>query len=212
MKAKTKRRLKHIVGKKKILNKSQARKFGRSVFIGILGACTATLTYAMAITHPTVNVNVRSTISGKPITAPVVVAGATTPTASVPGGPDQVGRGSWYALGLRSPDALSCASRTFPRGSHLEVTNVQNSHKVVCLVNDYGPASWTGRVIDLSRGTFSAVANLGQGTIPVEIRLVDKNVGSRSSSSDFFGIIGYSLCAQKASATYCDAHRKDSGF
>jgi rare lipoprotein A (peptidoglycan hydrolase) len=212
MKAKTKRRLKHLVGKKKILNNAQARTFGRSVFIGILGACTASLTYAMTITHPTVTVNVRSTISGKSIHAPVVVVATSTPSPVVSGGPNQIGRGSWYALGLRSPDALTCASRTFPRGSHLEVTNSQNGRKAICLVNDYGPAAWTGRVVDLSRGMFSSIANLGQGTIPVEIRLIDKATSLHLPATDYVAVIGYRLCSQKASAAYCDAHRKDTGL
>jgi rare lipoprotein A (peptidoglycan hydrolase) len=85
--------------------------------------------------------------------------------------PDQVGRGSWYALGLRSPDALTCASRQFPRGTYLKVTDLRNGREVVCLVNDYGPAAYTNRVIDLSRGSYSALEGLGSGTMPVEIRV-----------------------------------------
>jgi rare lipoprotein A (peptidoglycan hydrolase) len=86
--------------------------------------------------------------------------------------PDQVGKASWYALGLRSPDALTCASRTFPRGTSLEVTDLRNGNKVICLVNDYGPAAFTGRVIDLSRGSYRSLEGLGSGTMPVEIRVV----------------------------------------
>ena len=86
--------------------------------------------------------------------------------------PDQVGRGSWYALGLSSPDSLTCASRTFPRGTYLQVTDLRNGHQVVVLVNDYGPTAATGRVIDLSRGSYSQLEGLGSGTMPVEIRVV----------------------------------------
>lgn len=88
--------------------------------------------------------------------------------------PDQAGRASWYALGLRSPDAQTCASRQFPRGTYLEVTDLRNGNKVVCLVNDYGPEAGTNRVIDLSRGSYSALEGLGSGTMPVEIRVTDK--------------------------------------
>lgn len=208
MKAKTKRRLKHLVGKKKLLSKKHARHFGRSVFIGLVGACTASLAYAVTITHPTIDVNVHSTLDGKTITAPVVVI-TNTPPARVPGGPNQVGRGSWYALGLYAPDALTCASRTFPRGSYLQVTNTQNGRIVTCLVNDYGPAIYTGRVIDLSRGSFSQVANLGQGTIPVEIRLISGASSYRLPTTDFTAVIGYSLCFENHSQSYCNLHRQD---
>lgn len=86
--------------------------------------------------------------------------------------PDQVGIASWYALGLRSPDALTCASTKFPRGTYLEVTDLRNGRKVTCLVNDYGPQQRTGRVIDLSRGSYKQLEGLGSGTLPAEIRVV----------------------------------------
>lgn len=86
--------------------------------------------------------------------------------------PDQTGSASWYALGLASPDSLTCASTRFPRGTYLQVTDLRNSHQVVCLVNDYGPASSTGRVLDLSRGSYNQLEGLGSGTMPVEIRVV----------------------------------------
>lgn len=88
--------------------------------------------------------------------------------------PNQTGIASWYALGLRAPDALTCASRDFPRGSYLEVTNLRNGKKVTCLVNDYGPQAGTKRVIDLSRGSFRQLEGLGSGTLPAEIRVVSK--------------------------------------
>ncbi len=86
--------------------------------------------------------------------------------------PDQAGSASWYALGLRSPDALTCASTRFPRGTYLEVTSLRNDAKVVCLVNDYGPQPHTNRIIDLSRGSFRQIESLGAGTVPVEVRVV----------------------------------------
>lgn len=85
---------------------------------------------------------------------------------------DQTGVASWYALGLRSPDALTCASTRFPRGTYLEVTSLRNDTKVVCLVNDYGPQPHTNRIIDLSRGSFRQIESLGAGTVPVEVRVV----------------------------------------
>lgn len=86
--------------------------------------------------------------------------------------PDQTGVASWYALGLRSPDALTCASTKYPRGTYLQVTDLRNGRQVTCLVNDYGPAAGTNRVIDLSRGTYRQLEGLGSGTLPAEIRVV----------------------------------------
>jgi rare lipoprotein A (peptidoglycan hydrolase) len=208
MKAKTKRRLKHLVGKKHIIHKKHAKHLGRSVFLGLVGACTASLAYAVSTTHPTVDVNVHSTFAGQTISAPVVTV-SDTPAPPAPGAPNQVGRGSWYALGLSDPDAITCASRTFPRGSELEVTDEYNGNKVTCLVNDYGPAVWTGRVIDLSRGSFEQVDSLGRGTIPVEIRLVGGGSAYRLPSGDYDAIIGYSLCREAYSDSYCENHRQD---
>ena len=92
--------------------------------------------------------------------------------ANTPKPPDQIGSASWYALGLRNPDALTCASTTFPRGTYLRVKDLRNSAEVTCLVDDYGPEAGTKRVIDLSRGSYSALEGLGSGTMPVEIRVV----------------------------------------
>lgn len=83
--------------------------------------------------------------------------------------PAQIGAASWYALGLAHPDALTCASRQFPRGTYLRVHDLRSGKEVICLVNDYGPVAGTNRVIDLSRGSYSALESLGSGTMPVEI-------------------------------------------
>ncbi|TAK89755.1 hypothetical protein EPO04_01465 [Patescibacteria group bacterium] len=92
--------------------------------------------------------------------------------AVIESAPDQSGIASWYALGLRAPDALTCASTKFPRGTYLKVKNLRNGAQVTCLVNDYGPQPGTKRVIDLSRGSFTKIGSLGSGTLPVEIRVV----------------------------------------
>jgi rare lipoprotein A len=45
-------------------------------------------------------------------------------------------------------------------GRRVRVTDMRTGHSVVVLVNDIGPASWTHRVIDLSR---AAARALGMG-------------------------------------------------
>lgn len=68
---------------------------------------------------------------------------------------------SWYARGLPSPDALTAASRRYPRGSKLLV--IHGNRAVVLKVNDYGPEAWTGRGLDLSRGAARKLGLLSKG-------------------------------------------------
>lgn len=82
-----------------------------------------------------------------------------------------VGRASWYASGSRTangerfnPNALTAAMRGF-RGKRVKVVNLSNNKSVIVRINDHGPAKWTGRVIDLSRGSFSKIASTSQGVI-----------------------------------------------
>lgn len=211
MKAKTKRRLGHLVRRKNIVKKATARRIGRSVFVGLVSACTASLAYAISTTHPTVDVNVHSALNGRTLAVPAVTVASTVPAPVITGGANQTGRGSWYALGLLAPDAITCASRTFPRGSLLQVTNLKNGRKVTCLVNDYGPAAWTGRVIDLSRGSFEQVDSLSVGTIPVEIRLVNGNGQSFWQNSALVNAdTGYNRCRERYSDDYCEDHRQQA--
>jgi hypothetical protein len=204
MRAKTKKRLKHLLTKKKLVKKKTSRAFLRSFLVGLATISVGSMAYAITLNKPTVSVNVRSSGPGG-----ITLANATP--APGPGGlPLQRGRGSWYAFGLPAPDALTCASRTFPRGTYLKVTDLNNSNSVVCLVNDYGPAAWTGRVIDLSRGSFRQVDNLGVGTIPVEIRLATAGSAQTApGTEDFTTLIGYNLCVTTHDGHYCDAHRQD---
>ncbi|HUD11401.1 MAG TPA: septal ring lytic transglycosylase RlpA family protein [Candidatus Saccharimonadia bacterium] len=210
MKAKTKRRIRHVLTKKKLVKRKASKHILRTFLIGLTTISMGSLAYAITLNKPTVSVNVRSSgPGGIEISAPII---APTPTPAPPGGaPAQTGRSSWYALGLAQPDALTCASRTFPRGTYLQVKDLNNDRTMVCLVNDYGPAIWTGRVIDLSRGSFEQLESLGVGTIPVEIR-----VSSNTTSFDVpiytqikAAVVGYSLCDATHSAQYCNQHRQD---
>jgi hypothetical protein len=210
MKAKTKKRILHVLTKKKLVKKHASKHILRTFLIGLSTISVGSLAYAITLNRPTVNVAVHSTAAGGiTIEAPITLNSAPTPQPA--NGPAAMtGRGSWYALGLPQPDALTCASRTFPRGTYLLVKNTYNSRTVICRVNDYGPAVWTGRIIDLSRGSFSAVDNLGRGTIPVELRVASGPSGSSLSPTlDVGAIVGYSLCHTGHDAKYCEAHRQD---
>lgn len=74
-----------------------------------------------------------------------------------------VGKASWYGGGPRE-HAMTAAMRGF-RGRKVRVTNLSNGRSVVVLVNDYGPAKWTGRVIDLSKASFARLGSLGSGVL-----------------------------------------------
>lgn len=75
-----------------------------------------------------------------------------------------VGEASWYGGGNRNW-ALTAAMRGY-RGRRVKVVNLSNGRTVYVRINDYGPATWTGRVIDLSRAAFSRIGSTRQGVIP----------------------------------------------
>jgi len=85
---------------------------------------------------------------------------------------------SYYDQGKRTangeafnPDGLTAAHRNLPFGSEVRVTNVANGKSVVVRINDRGPFV-SGRCLDLSRGSFQAIANLGSGVIDVRYEVL----------------------------------------
>lgn len=71
---------------------------------------------------------------------------------------------------------FTCASWDFKFGTKVKVTNIDNGKKVVCEVSDRGPNKKlyrSGRVLDLSVATFSAIANLKEGVIPIKFEKVN---------------------------------------
>ncbi len=208
MKAKTKRRVIHVLTKKKLVKRKTSKHVLRSFLVLLATVSMGSLAYAITLSKPLVGVAVHTTgPGGVKIEAPVIAGPPTPQPASGP--PAMTGRGSWYALGLPAPDSLTCASRTFPRGTYLLVTDLYNGHTVVCRVNDYGPEIWTGRIIDLSRGSFSAVDSLGRGTIPVELRVASGPSGYYAPAGDILAVVGYNLCSKQHDPAYCEAHRQD---
>ncbi len=80
-------------------------------------------------------------------------------------GKTKTGVASWYS----HEGGMFCASRMFPRGTWLRVTNKENGKQVFVQVNDYGPMRGTGKMIDLDKPAFNAIANLGQGVVEVKV-------------------------------------------
>ncbi len=68
------------------------------------------------------------------------------------------------------PEGLTAAHRTLPLGTKLLVRCGRRS--VVVRVNDRGPAAWTGRSIDLSRGAAARLGLIKKGTGRVSISVL----------------------------------------
>jgi rare lipoprotein A (peptidoglycan hydrolase) len=202
LKAKTKRKIVHLVTRKKLVRRKASRHVLRSFFILVTTVCMGSLVFAVAVTKPTVDTGLRTQLHSSSVN--IDVKASSAPPV------DQTGRGSWYALGLRSPESQTCASTTFPRGTYLSVTNLNNNKNVVCLVNDYGPEAWTGRVIDLSIGSFRVVEDPSRGTIPVQIRVVPAppqaiNINIPNALGN---LSGYSWCQTSHTPQYCEQNRQ----
>lgn len=90
-------------------------------------------------------------------TSPPPPAPAPAPTNS------QTGKASYYDY-----HAGTCAHRTLPKGTIVNVTNLANGRSTQCRVADRGPFV-EGRIIDLERGVFSQIASTSQGVINVRI-------------------------------------------
>jgi rare lipoprotein A len=70
------------------------------------------------------------------------------------------------------PEQFTCAHRTLPLGSFVEVENLDNRKRAVLRVNDRGPFI-KGRVLDLSKRGAQELGFMGQGTTRIRLRSVD---------------------------------------
>lgn len=66
-------------------------------------------------------------------------------------------------------NGLFVASRHYPKGTKLKITRLLTGKSVVVTVNDYGPESRTGRLVDLDKFAFKKIASLGTGLIYVKV-------------------------------------------
>lgn len=93
--------------------------------------------------------------------------------ASWYGGDDDGFAGRQTASGeIFDPAQYTCAHRTLPLGSFVEVENLENRKRAVFRVNDRGPFV-KGRVLDLSKQGAKELGFLGQGTTRIRLRSVD---------------------------------------
>lgn len=68
------------------------------------------------------------------------------------------------------PGHHTCASWHYPFNTRLHVTRLDTGKSLVCRVNDRGPAEWTGKILDLSRGAGRELGILRRGYAKVRIR------------------------------------------
>lgn len=69
-------------------------------------------------------------------------------------------------------NALTAAHRTFPFGTKIRVTNLENNRSVMVRVNDRGPFI-EGRMIDLSMGAAKEIDLVKTGTARVRLEVIE---------------------------------------
>jgi rare lipoprotein A len=66
--------------------------------------------------------------------------------------------------------SMTAAHRTLPFGTQVTVTNLTNSHSCDVEITDRGPANWTGRVIDVSKGAARCLDMIIADVVPVTLQ------------------------------------------
>ena len=97
--------------------------------------------------------------SGPPPVRRFAASDGPAPTGSG----SQEGGASWYHY---KPG--TCAHRTLPKGTVVTVTNLATGRSATCTVADRGPFV-AGRIIDLDRSVFLAIASGNEGVVRVRI-------------------------------------------
>ncbi len=106
----------------------------------------------------------RIRVGSEQISAPVaqVVARGTQPAPAAAAS----GSATWYGTG---PGPGTCAHLHLPFGTMVTITNRDTGATAQCRVQDRGPESWTGHIIDLAPDVFRRLAPLSQGVVPVSL-------------------------------------------
>ena len=110
-----------------------------------------------------------------------VLTGCATGRASRYDGSGLSGQASWYGHphhGRRTAsgetydmNTLTAAHRTLPLGTRVLVTNLDNGRTVEVRINDRGPFR-RDRVLDLSYAAARRLGAVGEGVIPVTLKVV----------------------------------------
>jgi uncharacterized protein YabE (DUF348 family) len=102
----------------------------------------------------------RVKVGSEQISAPVtqIVAKGTQPAPAAASG-----SATWYGTG---PGPGTCAHLHLPFGTVVTITNRDTGATAQCRVQDRGPETWTGHIIDLAPDVFRRLAPLSQGVLP----------------------------------------------
>lgn len=122
---------------------------------GVNGIATVTYTQSLHDGQMANEVESSRVVTQEPVNQ-IVLVGTKNPSS-------QGGKATYY-----SAPSGTCAHRTLPMGTILTVTNTATGKSVSCRVADRGPFG-EGRVVDLSRDGFAAIAPLSQGVVPVTL-------------------------------------------
>lgn len=138
-----------------------------------------TVFFSLHCTRP--NVAMRTLTA--PRRAPVVASGVLPVFSGIMATPfyEETGLASWYGDGdgfedmetasgepLR-PNLATCAHRTLPFGTLLEVENLENGQRTLARVNDRGPFV-KGRVLDVSVRAARELGFRGRGVVSIALR------------------------------------------
>lgn len=115
------------------------------------------------------------------ILACCLLTGCATTHYTYEDGQTLTGLASWYgseqgrhtASGERfNPHAMTAAHRHLPFGTIVLVTNEQNGCSCEVRINDRGPWTDDGRIIDVTSAAADVLQMKGAGVVPVEVEVV----------------------------------------
>lgn len=73
--------------------------------------------------------------------------------------------------GMFNPSAMTAAHKTLPCGTKVRVINPANGKSVIVTINDRGPYV-AGRIIDLSKASFTKIASASKGVTKVKLEVI----------------------------------------
>ena len=71
-----------------------------------------------------------------------------------------------------NPNALTAAHKTYPFGTIVKITNLNNNKSVIVKINDRGPFI-QGRIIDLSRAAAGKIDMIVDGVVKVKLEVLE---------------------------------------